>query len=363
MTGCPTLLDWRDFLADRLDGALEAEMVKHAELCDHCVRVLDELSAIDGPGSLPASVNAEARIGTAEQGARIAGAIESSTADSPGPGKLAEPLVIQDARSAAAEPPARPFPIFPDSRSKPSWRGGMGVVYRAWQVKLGRPVAIKTILTAGQPTRDQVMRFLIEAETLARTRHPNIVEVYETGEHRGVSYLVMELVDGGTLSRACGGVPVAPRLAAELVESLARAMHHAHLQGVVHRDLKPDNILMQMPADAAPPAGTAADDTRFAASIPKVTDFGLAKQLAARAHLTLTGTVLGTPAYMAPEQADADPRNVGPAVDIYALGVILYELLTGSPPFWGATPLHILERPDANCRHPPRAGCRRSPAI
>jgi len=209
-------------------------------------------------------------------------------------------------------------------------------------------VALKVILDAEHASRDQMLRFLIEGETLARLRHANIVQVYEVGECQGRPFLAMEYVAGGALSQRCCGRRVPPQLAAQLVAALARAMHSAHQQGVIHRDLKPANILLQaaegqsLIAEAAE-AG-AADFADLESAIPKITDFGVAKPIRAQAGLTRTGDVLGTPAYMAPEQADADPGRVGPAVDIYALGVILYELMTGAPPFQGETPLQTLQR-------------------
>jgi WD40 repeat protein len=202
-------------------------------------------------------------------------------------------------------------------------RGGMGVVYRARQVGLDRMVALKMILAgehAGQPER---ARFQREAEAVARLSHPNIVQVYEVGEHQGLPFFSLELCAGGSLADRLDGTPWAGLAAATLVETLARAVHAAHQAGVVHRDLKPGNVLLSGPAKPQ------------AAEI-KITDFGLAKRLDDSCH-TGTGAVLGTPSYMAPEQARGDPTAVGPATDVYALGAILYELLTGRPPFKAST--------------------------
>src|SRR5262249_10938895 len=159
-------------------------------------------------------------------------------------------------------------------------------------------------------------RFLAEADAIARLRHPNIVQIYEVGQHDGLPFLSLEYLSGGTLAQQVRG-PHPAREAAALMETLARTVQHAHEHGVVHRDLKPANILLT------------------AEGTPKVTDFGLAKH--ERPELTATGAVVGTPQYMAPEQARGDNRTVGPAADVYALGAILYELLTGRPPFQGAT--------------------------
>ena len=157
-------------------------------------------------------------------------------------------------------------------------------------------------------------------------QHPNIVQIHEVGEHDGLPFFSLEFVDGGSLAQQLDGTPWPPRRAAELVESLARGVAAAHRQGIVHRDLKPANVLLT------------ADGT------PKITDFGLAKSLAADSGQTRTGSIMGTPSYMAPEQADGKTKQVGPLADVYALGAILYELLTGRPPFRGATALETLEQ-------------------
>jgi serine/threonine-protein kinase len=196
-------------------------------------------------------------------------------------------------------------------------RGGMGVVYKAWQQNLKRTVALKMILAGAHAGSDDLARFLREAETIARLKHPHVVQVYEFGSHEGKPYFSLEYLEGGSLASTLQGQPQAPAAAAQLVETLARAVQVAHEQQIVHRDLKPANILLT------------ADGT------PKITDFGLAKQ--GDTGLTATGDLLGTPSYMAPEQAEGKAREVGPAADIYALGAILYELLTGRPPFKGAS--------------------------
>jgi WD40 repeat protein/tRNA A-37 threonylcarbamoyl transferase component Bud32 len=203
-------------------------------------------------------------------------------------------------------------------------RGGMSVVYKARQRRPARLVALKMILAGTHAGADRRDRFLAEADAIARLSHPNIVQVYEVGFEDDVPYFSLELVEGGSLHGKLAGTPQPPNQAAALVETLARTVQYAHEHGVVHRDLKPGNILLS------------ADGT------PKIADFGLAKQ--ERPELTATGAVLGTPSYMAPEQAAGDNRAVGPLADVYALGAILYELLTGRPPFQGTTALAILEQ-------------------
>jgi WD40 repeat protein/tRNA A-37 threonylcarbamoyl transferase component Bud32 len=203
-------------------------------------------------------------------------------------------------------------------------RGGLSVVYKARQAHPDRLVALKFLLAGGHADAEHRARFAAEADALARLQHPNIVQVFEVGQHEGVPFLALEFMAGGSLAQRLHGTPEQPRPAAVLVETLARAVQHAHARGVVHRDLKPANVLLT------------------AEGAPKVADFGLAKQ--ERSELTATGAILGTPSYMAPEQAAGDNQAVGPAADVYALGAILYELLTGRPPFRAATVLETLEQ-------------------
>ena len=196
-------------------------------------------------------------------------------------------------------------------------RGGMGVVYRARQNGLSRIVALKMILGGRLATPEDVQRFRTEAEAAARLKHPNIVSVFDVGEAEGQHFFSMEFIEGISLSQLLLKGPLTGVQAVRYLRALADAMYYAHRHDVVHRDLKPSNILLD------------ADDK------PHITDFGLAKRMTEDQGQTRTGTVLGTPSYMAPEQAQGRTREVGPAADIYSLGAILYECLTGRPPFRG----------------------------
>ena len=203
-------------------------------------------------------------------------------------------------------------------------RGGMGVVYRARQVTLDRTVAVKVLRDTAFAGGEDVERFKLEASAVAALRHPHIVGIHEIGEHEGTHFFSMDYVPGGTLAQVLKEGPLPVRKAAALLVKIAQAIHHAHSQGVLHRDLKPGNILLD------------------AAGEPVVTDFGLAKHAGADAGLTLTGQVLGTPAYMAPEQAEGRTRESDARTDVYGLGALLYHMVSGRPPFAGDSHLAII---------------------
>ena len=203
-------------------------------------------------------------------------------------------------------------------------RGGMGVVYKARHVALDRLVALKLIVEGVHAQRKDLDRFFGEARLVARLQHPNIIQIYEVGEADGLAFLALELARDGNLEARLASTPQDPRHAAEIIEALANATRHAHAQGIIHRDLKPANVLL--------------------APMPKIADFGLAKQVDDAAARTRTGEILGSASYMAPEQATGNIDAIGPATDIYALGAILYEMLTGRPPFKAATVVATLDQ-------------------
>jgi WD40 repeat protein/predicted Ser/Thr protein kinase len=277
----------------------EGQPITPEELCRDCPELLDELRRhIEALQSLNPALAA---------------------ADNPATGAETTALahtIVEDSGSALRR-----------ARSVPGYeilgelgRGGMGVVYKARQKSLDRVVALKMILAGAHAGHQQRSRFRGEAEAAARLQHPNIVQVYEIGEHERCPYFSLEFVDGRNLHDILReNPPLSPQQAAALVEQLAHAVHYAHQRGIVHRDLKPSNILLAQ-------EGT-----------PKITDFGLAKRLEGGTSKTRTGDIIGTPSYMAPEQAAGKTKEIGPCTDVYSLGAILYEILTGWPPFEGSS--------------------------
>ena len=254
-----------------------------------------------------------------------------------------------DLPSPPPPPPVADHPADPTLPKVPGYQvlewvgeGGMGVVYKARQVVTNRLAAVKMIAD-GPADLAARARFLAEAEAAARLRHPGVVQIYEVGDADGRPFLALEFCEGGCLADRLDGTPLPPDRAAGIVEQLARAMHAGHKAGIVHRDLKPANVLLTYAADRMPEPGEA-----------KIADFGLARLVDADRGQTKSGMILGTPSYMAPEQATGDSKHVGPAADIYALGAILYELLTGRPPFRGATLRDTLEQVLIRDPVPPR---------
>jgi hypothetical protein len=242
-------------------------------------------------------------------------------------GALRDADTSRTGASAMAGDPAGSVPTIPGyTVLEELGRGGMGVVFKATAEQLNRFVALKMILSGDLAGPEAAARFRAEAEAVAKLQHPQVVQIFRIGEHNGRPFLEVEYVEGGSLADRLDGRPQSPAAAARMVESLAAAVHHAHVRGIVHRDLKPANVLLT------------------ADGMPKITDFGLAKSLAADGGLTRTDSIIGSPSYMAPEQAGAAVRRIGPATDVYSLGAILYELVTGRPPFRAATVLDTLDQ-------------------
>jgi len=215
-------------------------------------------------------------------------------------------------------------------------QGGMGVVYLARQRGLGRVVALKLLLAGSRATEAEIKRFHTEAKAAANLKHPNVVSIHEVGEHHGQHYFSMDYIEGRSLAEVISRTPLPAERAARYVKIIAEAIHYAHEHGILHRDLKPHNVLID-----------AQDE-------PRITDFGLARQIDVESDLTLSGVVLGTPSYMPPEQAAGKRREIGRASDVYSLGAILYDLITGRPPFRADTPLDTLRQVIDTEPAPPR---------
>jgi serine/threonine protein kinase/tetratricopeptide (TPR) repeat protein len=218
-------------------------------------------------------------------------------------------------------------------------RGGMGVVYKARQLSLNRLVALKVAIGGSFAGPIEKARFQMEAEAVAKLHHKNIVQVYDIGKQAGMEYIAFEFVDGPTVRRWQNGRPIDPYIAARIATDVARAVQHAHDQGIIHRDLKPANVLLDgagvFPLPGEGGENTTIPDSRVSVRVPKVMDFGLAKAVEGGSNLTLSGVACGTPNYMAPEQVKSGPNSARPAVDVWGMGAVLFEMLTGRPPFVG----------------------------
>jgi serine/threonine protein kinase/tetratricopeptide (TPR) repeat protein len=364
---CPLLDDLRLFLDEQLELSRQAEIGTHVDACESCQAALDGLTRAEAAGLLGSTLDlspcfqgrgAEARASTHRPDGD-----NNGTQERPHPGteaRVADRLdgesTVDDARSTTDLPPGETHahdgstdpqePVGPvpavrglggeagsDLLRIASYdlldvlgAGGMGVVYRAKQRGLNRLVAVKMIRGAGRGSPNHLARIRIEAEAVARLRHPNIIQIFEIGEADGGPFVSLELLEGGSLDDRLAGTPQRGADAAELMITLARAVQVAHDAGIVHRDLKPSNVLFT-------------DD-----GTPKITDFGLAKRLESDSRQTESGQIMGSPSYMAPEQARGHSREVGPAADVYALGAVLYEMLTGRPPFKGETPIETVRQ-------------------
>jgi WD40 repeat protein/serine/threonine protein kinase len=316
MSDCPSHTELEDFLTERLPADSESRLLTHLESCSACQQLLESLTAGIVGNTGRSRADPAATLWTEGDERKYY----------PLPSRIAQYSVIRELG-----------------------HGGMGVVYLAEQANLRRLVALKVIRHGINATPEELHRFRAEAEAVAQLQHPNIVQIHDVGGQDGLYYLALEYVSGGSLDRQLAGTPQEPRAAAQLIERLARAIEHAHRRGILHRDLKPANILMSgewpEPSD---PEQTDAISLALrpwpAAAVPKITDFGLAKRLEPGDARTQSGLVLGTPSYIAPEQASGKPEKVTHSVDIYGLGALLYETLTGRPPFKGATPLSTLEQ-------------------
>lgn len=367
MQSCPADEKLTDLLADALGDAERDAVARHVEGCAVCQ---GQLAALTG-----APDNALLRlVDDPPRGSRVEEKMMGRLKKLP---PEIMPTVPMQAVTPVGNSSDTPFPGPATVHEWPTvpgyeiigelGRGGMGVVYQAQQLGLQRTVALKMILNGIQAGPKDLARFRAEAAVLARLQHPNIVQIYDVGEAAGRPYFVLEFVAGGSLAQHLKGAPQPVRPAAQLVLTVARAVHAAHVNGVIHRDLKPGNILLQKgegreekgenrhqhSAHGKVTRGFSTDYRLPAADycvltadyVPKITDFGLAKCADGDGKApdmhgpTLTGEILGTPSYMAPEQAMTPRQRVGPAADVYALGAILYELLTGRPPFMGETPL------------------------
>jgi WD40 repeat protein/tetratricopeptide (TPR) repeat protein len=317
MTPCPSHEKLSRFLGEQLSGADFDDVERHVQICARCQETLDRLSGAE-PLTLGRPDWTRSVHDPSPEFVRRLREISPSRLDCAD--SMSE-AVCED--TVSGNDGSRPVVAGYDILAELG-RGGMGVVYQARHVRLGRVVALKMLLAGAHASPQEVARFRVEAEAVAQLQHPNIVQIFEVGEEKGCPYLALEYVAGESLSQKLRGMPLPDGDAARLVEALARAVHAAHQRGIVHRDLKPANVLL------------AADGT------PKITDFGLAKRLNAATAPTQSGALLGTPDYMAPEQAEG--RSTGPATDVYGLGAILYRLLTGRPPFLAATPLDTLVR-------------------
>jgi tRNA A-37 threonylcarbamoyl transferase component Bud32 len=315
-----------------------ARVSAHLADCPGCCRRIDELGAGDpllGRLQQSATRRGEELVPPAQRRTAVRALRQGpkSTADERQPETDAAPAILPVPRQVGD------YDILAEVG-----RGGMGVVYKARHRSLHRLAALKMVLAGEFASSTQQLRFRLEAELAARVQHPNFVQLYEIGSHDGRPFLAMEWVEGGSLANRLDGKPWPAGEAAALVETLARAIHVAHGEGVVHRDLKPANILLQNDEretmnDERPDSSLIVHRSSL---LPKITDFGLAQPTDGTPTLTQTGFLVGTPGYMAPEQASGKRALVGPATDIHALGVVLYQLLTGQLPFSRDSTLEVL---------------------
>jgi WD40 repeat protein/serine/threonine protein kinase len=354
---CPDHELLERFLEETLTDVEQASVADHVGACPSCQESLDRLTT--GSAISFASEHADAKTDAAAvdgAGNEFLSRLKQSS-----PGKDTASGSTDKAPSAWSWPELGP--TGPETLIIPGYevlrelgRGGMGVVYKARQLSLNRLVALKVLLAGPHAGVKDLVRFRQEAEAIAGLRHANFVQIYDIGEAEGRPFLALEYVEEGNLGRRLRGNPQPVAAAVALVETLARAVHFAHQHQIVHRDLKPANILLRRKSEIPQPkheirnskseVGSAGHASDFGSGIsdfePMVTDFGLAKRLDTDEKKTHSGDVVGTPSYMAPEQAAGHVGQIGPATDVYALGTIFYEVLTGRPPFKGEAPVDTL---------------------
>jgi WD40 repeat protein/tRNA A-37 threonylcarbamoyl transferase component Bud32 len=339
----PTPEELRALSIGQLAGAELDRICAHLEDCPECCRSIDRPAAVD-------PLLARLQQSAARQGEALVNRVQRRSA-------VRAVRRWRAARTAAERGDQATEPVILPAPSQVGdyeilaevGRGGMGVVYKARHRGLHRLVALKMVLAGEFASPAQEQRFRLEAELAARVQHPNIVQIHEIGSYQGHPFLAMEWVEGGSLANRLDGQSWRPGEAASLLETLARAIHVAHSEGVIHRDLKPANILLQTggggrKTDQGESSQTESTADHTSHLHPKITDFGLARPIEGGVTLTQSGLLVGTPGYMAPEQAGGSERRalVGPATDIYALGVVLYQLLTGQLPFQGDSTLEVL---------------------
>ena len=315
----PSHEELRSFLLGRVSEDQAQAMERHIVDCETCCRRLGELDVDGDPLLNPLKSEVQIPVSVESQGA---------PGDKTGRPRIIKWKSTEDKSTDVGEDYIGGYRLL-----SILGEGGMGCVYEARHERLGRLVALKVIHANRLRDPQFVLRFSMEAECIAQLHHPNIVQIYEIGDFQGQLYFAMELL-GESLEKEIARDILPPENAAEIVRQLAVAIHGAHQQGVIHRDLKPANVLKSRSSSE----GTVLPD------LYKVVDFGIAKQLDTDSDLTKTGMVAGTPHYMAPEQISGVSSQIGPWTDIYSLGIILYELLTGRPPFTGATPLEVMNR-------------------
>ncbi len=333
MSPCPRSESLQGLLDEFLEGPELEEIVIHIEICVSCQEVLEDLTrGLGWKSTMPElsgvpKLDFEQEIEEFDLAGRSANSLpgDISSADSARTLTQSEPL--------GTSPGSEPGSARTDWPTVPGYEildrlgeGGMGIVYRARHLGLNRLEALKMIRGGSRARPDLLARFPIEAEIIAGLRHANILQIYHIGEVDHLPFVSLELLEGGSLADRIKGTPQPGLPSAELLVILAQAIHAAHQAGIVHRDLKPSNVLFTT------------------GGVPKISDFGLAKRMESDSRQTESGAIMGSPSYMAPEQARGHTKNVGPAADVYALGAILYEMLTGRPPFKGETPIETVHQ-------------------